>query len=400
MANTLLNPDMITREALRILHQKCNFVGNVNRQYDDSFANEGAKIGNTLRIRRPVEYVSSTGATIATGTGADSVEQNFSLTVNTQRHVPMRFTSNELTMKLDEFSQRIIEPAVARLAAGVESDALSMVDKVYNKVEAGTKVEMSEVLDVRRRLMDNLVPPGPWTALMNTQANADLVNALKGLFQDSRAIAEQYRDGMMGRTAGFNFYENTLLPSHTYGAEGGLSNYLVDGASQTSSNAESMSLVLKTGTKTVKAGDVFTIASVNRVHPESKTDTGEAQQFVALSNFTGAGTVSVSPGMVTSGPRQNVSAAAADGATLTFKGAASTAYHQSILYHPDAFAFATADLVMPRGVDMASRQVYDGISIRMLRDYAIVKDRLYTRLDVLYGYTPLYRQLACRLTDT
>lgn len=403
MANTNLTIDMITREALRVLHQKCNFVGNIRREYDDSFAQVGAKIGNSLRIRRPVKYTSSTGATIATGTGADSTEQNFTLTVSTQRHIPLRFSSEELTLDIDDFSSRYVEPAMAQLAADIENDALSMTDNVYNYVDGGTKVSMANVLSNRKNLMDNLAGPGPHTSILDTQANADLVDDLKGLFQDSTQIASQYREGMMGMTAGFEFYENTLMPNHTTGTEGGLSNYQLDGGSQTSSDTKSMTLSIKTGTNTIQKGDIFTIASVNRVHPESKADTGEAQQFVVIGGDTNTGTatsITVSPGIVDSGPRQNVSAAGANSASLTFKGSASTAYKRSLFFNKDAFTFATADLVLPNGLDFASRQVYDGISMRILRDYAIVKDVQYTRCDVLYGYTPLYRQLASVLWHT
>jgi hypothetical protein len=403
VANTNLTIDMITREALRVLHQKCNFVGNISRQYDDSFANEGAKIGDTLRIRRPVKYTSATGATIATGTGADSTEQNFSLSVNTQRHIPLRFTSEELTLDIDNFSDRYIKPAMAQLAADIENDALSMVDNVYGWVDGGTKVSMANALSSRKSLMDYLAGPGPHTALLDTQANADLVDDLKGLFQDSELIAEQYREGLMGRTAGFDFYENTLLPNHTSGAEAGGTNYQTDVASQTSSDTKSMTLSIDTGSNTIAKGDVFTIAGVNRVHPESKVDSGESQLFVVIGGDTGtasATSITISPGIVNSGPRQNVSAAPGDNATLTFKGSASTNYKRSLFFAKDAFTFATADLIMPQGLDFASRQQYDGISMRILRDYAIVKDRMYTRCDVLYGYTPLYRQLASVIWHT
>jgi hypothetical protein len=400
VSNTLLTPDMITRSALMILHQKLNFVGNIVRDYDDSFAQEGAKIGNTLRIRRPLEYATGTGATMATGTGADSVEQKFTLTVNTQRHVPMRFTSNELSMKVDDFSSRHIEPAMARLAAKIENDALSMVQDVYNNVHAGTAVSFAELMTARKKITDYLAPMSDRTALLDTQCNVDLVDALKGLFQDSTAIKKQYKEGMMGRTASFDFYENTLLPNFTSGAAGGTSNYNVNGATQTSADADSQSLIVDTGTAVIAAGDTFTIDGVNRVHPESKTDTGELQQFVALTGGTGGTTITISPGIVVSGPRQNVSAAPADTAAITFDGAASTAYYESCVFQKEAFCFGTADLVMPNGVDMASRQNYDGISLRLVRDYDIVKDRILTRIDCLYGYRTLYRQLAARIMHT
>lgn len=403
MANSNLTPDDITREALRVLHQKLNFVTNIVTEYDDSFAVEGAKIGNTLRIRQPIQYLTGTGATIATGTTIDSQENSVTLTVNSQRHVPMRFTSNEMTMKIDDFSSRHIEPAMAVLAAKIESDALSMVNKVYNEISAGTKVEFADVMDGRRKLMDNLAPGSDRYALLDTQANADLVNELKGLFNSPGEISKQNKEGLMGRTAGFDFYENTLMPSMTSGAEAGLAVYDVNGnQSHTYDKYIDATLAVVTGTKTIKAGDVFTIANVFRVHPETKVSTGELQEFVVTADHGGgAGTLNISPGIIITGPYQNCSAQAATGAAITFKGAASTAYKQSLLFQKGFACFATADLVLPsKGVMAASRQVYDGISMRMVQDYDVVKDRIYTRLDVLYGYKVLRPQLACKLRHT
>ena len=207
----------------------------------------------------------------------------------------------------------------------------------------------------------------------------------------------------MGRTAGFDFYENALLPSHTTGAEGGGTAYLTnDATAQVGSftNMNSMSLVVDTGTKTIKEGDVFTIAGVFEVHPETKVTLGSLRQFTVLADATGAGTLTVSPAIIASGPYQNCSNGAANDQALTFVGAASTAYNQSLLFQKGFACFATADLVMPTGIDFSSRQVFDGISMRMVRDYDIVKDRFLTRLDVLYGYKVLRPQLATKVWHT
>src|SRR5574340_166398 len=402
MANAVLTPDDITREALRVLHQKLNFVTNISTEYDDSFAVEGAKIGNTLRVRQPIQYTTGTGATIATGTTIDTQENSVTLTVNSQKHVPMRFTSNEMTMKIDDFSSRHIEPAMAVLAAKIEADALSMIDKVSQEVQAGTKVDFADILDGRRILGNSLAPISDRYALLDTQANADMVNALSGQFNAQEVISKQNKEGMVGRTAGFDFYENTLLPSQTSGAEGGGSAYRVNGnQSHAYTKVVEATLAVNTGTKSIKKGDVFTIASVYRVHPETKVSTGELMQFTALADLTGAGNLSISPGIVISGPYQNCSAQAGTGAVITFAGAASTAYKQSLLFQKGFACFATADLILPsKGVMAASRQVYDGISMRMVQDYDVVKDRIFTRLDVLYGYKVLRPQLACKIRHT
>lgn len=408
MANVNLTPDMITREALRILHQKLNFCGNVVRDYDDRYANEGAKIGDSLRVRLPVQYSTGTGATMATGTGADSIGSSTTLQVSSQRHVPMRFTSKEMTMDIEDFSPRHIEPAMAKLAAMVENDTLSTARKwVPNVIEAGTKVAFADVMNGRKELMDNLAPMNDRTALMDTQGNVDLVTDNKSLFNDQSQIGKQYREGSMGTFGGFSFFENTLIPKHTTGAAGGTSAYLVDGANQektlSTSDADpnSGSLIVDTGATTIKAGDVFTIGDdVFDVHPETKESTGVLKQFVVTADATGAGTLSISPAIIASGPHQNVSAVPDDNDVLTFIGAASTTYNQSILFQKGFAAFATADLVLPKGTHMASRQNYDGISLRLVSDYDVIKDRVLTRIDILYGFKVLRPDLGVRLLHT
>jgi len=406
MANINLTPDMITDKALEILHQKLNFVNNIITEYDDSFANDGAKIGDTLRIRQPIQYNTGTGSTMATGTGADTKQTSTTLTVSSQRHVPMRFTSKELTMDIDDFSDRHLEPAMSKLAAMIESDSFNMIDEVANTVHAGTAVSFAEILQGRENLSKELAPTTDRVAILDTQANVDLVDALKGLFQDSNQISNQYLEGMMGRTAGFDFYENTMLPSHTTGAVGGTSAYLVNDTAagvtdiSASEGLTSGSLIVDTGTTTIKEGDVFTIANVFEVHPETKVSTGVLRKFTVLADATGAGTLSIAPNIITGGAYQNVDSVPANNAALTFLGAASTAYKQSILFQKGFACFATADLVVPKGVHMAARRQYDGISMRLVQDYDVVKDRIYTRLDVLYGYKVLRPQLACKVLHT
>ena len=233
--------------------------------------------------------------------------------------------------------------------------------------------------------------------------NVDLVDALKTLFQDGSAISKQYKEGAMGRAAGFDFYENTLLPSHTSGVEGGLGNYLVNNADASNTDASNLtvgSLIVDTGTKTITEGDVFTIANVYEVNPESKNSNGVLKQFVVLANAAGAGTLSISPTIITSGPYQNVNSVPANNAALTFAGAASTAYKQSLLFQKGFACIAFADLVLPKGTQMASRRVFDGVSMRLVQDYDVVKDRILTRIDVLYGFKVLRPQLACKLLHT
>ena len=397
MPGTFLTPNMITREALRILHQKLTFVGSINREYDKSFAKDGAKIGDTLRVRLPNQYTVRTGQNLS---AQDTNETQVSLTVGTQRGVDTHFTSSELTLSLDDFSQRILEPSMSVLAAAIEADALTMYQDVsQSDWNGGAAATYQRLLRGRKIMQDALAPSNDRTALLNTQDNVDLVDALKGLFQDSTGIAKQYREGYMGRTGGFDFSENTLMPRHTRGAANTAYTTSTLVAALPISATPVSAITVATGTGAMNDGDVFTIANVFAVHPETKANTGVLQQFVVTTaNAGGAVSVQISPAIVLAGGAQNVVIPSTSAtASLVFFGTASATVSTSLLYQKDAFAFATADLQMPRGVDFAAREVMDGISMRIVRDYDISTDRFPCRIDVLYGFRTLRPQLAVRL---
>jgi len=373
-----------------------NFVGRINRQYDDSFAVSGAKIGTDLKIRLPNQYTVRSGATIST---QDTSETSTTLTVSTQKGVDVNFTSQDLTLSMDDFSERILEPAMSVLAANIESDALSMYKDVYNQVNnQGSAATYAKLLGVRKVLVDNLTPMDKTaTMLLQTQDNVDLVDAMKGLFQPSAILAEQMRDGSLGRSAGFEFFENTMLARHTSGSENGSSTTItINGANQTGSTLT----VANGSSKTLKKGDIITLAGCNRVHPETKADTGSAQQFTVTADVSAGGTsIGISPAIVITGATQNCSAAPTDSGAVTKVGTASQAYGVSMGFHRDAFTFATADLIMPKGVHFAAREVMDGISMRIVQNYDITNDKLPCRIDVLYGYKTIRPQLACRFAN-
>lgn len=393
MANAFLTPTAVTRAALAILHQKLNFIGNINRQYDDSFAKSGAKIGDSLKIRLPNQYTVRTGATLST---QDTTETSTTLQIATQKGVDLNFTSVDLTLNLQDFSERILEPAMAVLAANIEADAMSMYKNVWNVIDNdAAAISYLNVMQGRQRLNEELAPQdGKRVALLSPTHNTKLLDALKGLFHDSGAIKEQYREGMMGRTGGFDFYENTHVSDHTTGTAAKTTGYLSNGATQSGA-----SITVDTGTTSFLIGDVVTFAGVFRVHPETKVSTGVLQQFVITANSgTSATTLAISPAIVASGATQNVSNTVADNsAVVKVAAGASEHINSSMVFHKDAFTFATADLVMPQGVDFSAREVMDGLSMRIVRQYDISNDKFPCRLDILYGYKAIRPQLACRI---
>lgn len=406
MANALLTPTAVTREALRILHQKLNFIGNINRSYDDSYAKSGAKIGDSLKIRLPNQYSVRTGAALTTGTGLDTTESSVTMQVATQKGVDTSFTSADLTMDLDDFSSRILEPAMSVLAANIESDAYSMYKDVFNTIDNdGNAITFKNIMEGRQKLNENLAPlDNNRCAILQPSHTTDLVDALKGLFHDSKAVGKQYREGMMGRTGGFDFFENSLITNHTTGtAAEGDSLYNVDGADQVSSAEEiatnTFTLTVGTGTTTFEKGDIVTLTGTNEVHPESKADLGVAKQFVVVSGGTATTTeLTLSPALVITGAKKSGTAAPTNAGAITKVGAGNAeTMTSSMVFHKDAFAFATADLTMPEGVDFSAREVLDGISMRIVRDYQIGSDTFPCRIDVLYGFKTIRPQLACRL---
>ena len=394
MANTLLTPTAVTRGALAILHQKANFIGNINRQYDDSFAKSGAKIGDSLKIRLPNQYTVRTGATLST---QDTTETSTTLQVATQVGVDLNFTSADLTLSMEDFSSRILEPAMSALAANIEATVYAGCYKAVNNMIDGDAAAMAYdyMMQGRQRMNEELAPmDGDRTAIWSPYHARKLNVDLKGLFNDSAQVAKQYREGIVGRTGGFDHYENTHVGKHTTGTAAKTTGYLSNGATQSGA-----AITVDTGTTSFLVGDVITFAGVNAVHPETKADLGRLAQFVVTANSgTSATSLAISPAIVATGATQNVTTTVADNSAIVKVGAgASETLDTSMVFHKNAFTFATADLVMPQGVDFAAREVLDGISMRIVRQYDIANDKFPCRLDVLYGYKAIRPTWACRV---
>lgn len=401
MANNILTIDMITRKALEILENNLVITRNVNRQYDDSFAKEGAKIGSTLRIRLPDRALVTDGAALQV---QDDNEQNTSLTVSSQKHIGVNFTTAELTMSLDDFADRVLKPRISQLAASVDADVANAYKGIYNTVGTpGTTPATSLVLlQAQQKLNEGAAGMRPRFATVNPAANAGLVEGMKGLFHAGDVISRQFKAGMMGADV-LGFDEINMSQSikmHTTGSRNATGGSV--SATISTQGATSVALAGLGANATVKQGDVFTIGGVFAVNPQTRESTGSLQQFTVTADVTasggGAATVSVSPAIYTaSHALATVDSFPQSSAAVVFVGAASTQYPQNMVYHKDAITFATADLLLPQGVDMASRAVHNGISLRVVRQYDINNDRMPCRIDVLYGYSTIRPQMACRM---
>ena len=410
MANNLLTISKITNEALMVLENELTFTSEVDRNYDDQFAVVGAKIGNTVNVRKPGRFIGTTGPALNV---EDFNETSVPVTLSTQFHVDTQFTTQDLALSLDMFSDRVLKPAIAAIANKIDRDGMQMATlQTANIVgTAGTPPTGLITYLTAGAYLDSEGAPrdGRRSCIVEPFTSATIVDSLKGLFVPQEAIGEQYRKGLMGRdSAGMNWKMDQNVVSQTFGSFAGTATVSTTGASGflTSGWASSSTITLTaTGTVALNAGDTFQIAGVYAVNPQNRQayGTNKLRNFVVKQAVTGTdGTLSVvvSPAVITAGQFQNVSIPSTSStAAVTFFNKTGTVSPQNIIMHRNAFTLAVADLELPEGVHFAGRASDKeiGLSMRVVRQYTINNDSIPTRLDVLYGWAPLYPELACRV---
>ncbi len=377
MANQFLNTQLITREILSVLRQKLTFLRKINMEYKGEFAVTGAKIGDTVNIRVP------THAKIRSGRIMDAsnmVDKTVPLTISDQTGVDLVWNSSDMALKIDDFSARYLDQPIADLASRIEQTVLQRaLPFAANFVpNADGKLDFVEALRANKVLTDNLAPTRRFL-VTNTSGTVQVVDQLKGFFNAQDRLAEQYEDGLMARAAGFDWFETTNMPAQAYGTSAIPGTYQVNGANQTGS-----SIAVNTGTGTLVAGQHVTFAGVFAVNPATKVSTGVLQTFVVTANYAGgAGNLQISPAIVTSGPEQNVTASPAAAAAVAVLGATAQT-GVNLGFARDFLTFATVDLPLPENKE-ASRMQFDGLSLRMIRDYDTVNDQFLNRVDILWG---------------
>lgn len=404
MANTLLTISMITNMAEEVLENNLSFTKHVKRDFDDQFGNKGAQIGDTLNIRLPVRYVPTSGQALQV---QNSTESSVALVLNKQYQQAMAFSTKDMTLSIDEFTDRFVKPAVASLANNIDYDGLALYKDVYQAVGVAGTTPTSSLTYLQAGVkLDNSAAPyrdGLRAAVLNPIAQASLVNGNIALFNPARVISDQYLEGAMGPALGFKFEMDQNVQAHTFGNVNGS---VTVGTTSVSGDTTIVLSGFTASTDTLAQGDVFSVAGVFAVNPQSRVSTGQVQQFVvtaaATADVSGNITASISPAIVynpSDQSLQTVTALPASGSAVTFFGSAGTISPQNMVFHRDAFTFGNAELIMPGGLDMAARKKSDklNISIRLVRAYDINNDRLPARLDVIGGWKTIRPQLACRV---
>lgn len=399
---------IVAKMAAGFLADHVQFVKSIDKADASDFEGKnGYQAGDTVQINIPSQFTLGTTADI-TSTIQDVVEKKVALTVNNQYNVPIAFTSAEIATDfgMKSWAQRVLKPAMITLGNNIESDCLlqaknavgnlvgtagSTVFDTDTILAAGQKIDEAGCADYDNRFV-----------LLNPAANRSAVNARKGLFQSSSAIADQYKNGYMGMADGFTFLRNNLLATHTNGADVAVA---VEATVLTpATGATQLGVDGVTSGATIKKGSVFTIADVYDVHPVTKDTLPTLKQFVVTADVTETAsnqvTMSISPTIYSaaSGALQNVSALPADEAAVTFVGSASTGYAQNLAYHKSAFRFVSLPLIQPDGVDFVGQETVDGITVRIVRAYDIKSDKMILRADVLWGMANVRPEWACRIT--
>lgn len=407
MSNTLSVIDMVARETLRLAHEKLTYLGTINRNYDDQYAKTGAKIGDSLRVRNPNQYVRRQGSRVMNV--QDQAETTQTITASTQDGVDMKFNSAELALSIDELSRRYIEPATSVLVSGIEGDVLvANTKQVYNLTGTagtvvGTSGDIGAITDARAKLNQYLAPKTDRSVQFDSVTMGSIVNGAKALFHDGAQVKEAFREGYYTRNAMADWYEN----EKTWGLTNG---------SDVTANTDANALVTDGGTTLdfhtlgaqQVAGQVFTIAGVYACHPETKQAYAHLQQFTIIT-ANNSGATTISPPTYLTGAKKNVcSSTGADLAvsdfnakTLTFFGSASntTPYRQNLMYHRDFATFVTADLPLMDDAIRCVRRSQDGLSLRVWQGSDIRNDELLLRIDILYGYKVLRPEWACRISN-
>ena len=413
MSNTLLTISKITNEALMVLENELTFTSEVNREYDDQFSVSGAKIGSTVNVRKPARFIGTTGPALSV---EDFNETSIPVTLNTQFHVDTQFSTADLALSLDMFSDRVIKPGVAAIANKIDRDGLVLAKNNVANIVGTAGVPPTSLLTylTGQAYLDSEGAPrdGRRACIVEPFTSATIVDSLKGLFMPSAKISEQYEKGMMGTdSAGMRWRMDQNVVSQTFGsyATATLStNTATFTGSLTSGWASSSTITIAAATAAapIQQGDVITIANVYAVNPQNRQPygTNRLRNFVVTSAVTissgGSASVTVSPAIITAGQFQNVFVSAtSSSAVVTPFNNTGTVSPQNIILHRNAETLACADLELPMGVVFAGRASDKelGLSIRVCRQYTINNDSIPCRLDVLYGWAMLYPELACRV---
>ncbi|MBT3010802.1 MAG: hypothetical protein KME41_03670 [Candidatus Thiodiazotropha sp. (ex Lucina pensylvanica)] len=407
--NAIITPEMITNESLRLLHDKLPFVSRINRRYSDEFKQGGARRGDDeVLVRFPNRYVVRDGPRLQ----AQSTEESAAyLKLTEQKGVDLEVTSKDLTLHIDDFSRRYLDPAMSTLASTIEEDVLqATLAEVVHVIHPQEMLPMPDWYDGMSLLgawFDvNLIPSDQRRLVMNSYDQAEMVDSLKGYAQGDASVSHQYETGRMKRFQGFDIGSSLSMPVRESrgrvetGDECGITPLDLAQAGDSFDTVNATELPGEEEMNPLpKPGDWITFAGVYPVHPETK----DPVRLFGLKPFkvesVVGNKVTFTPRLVWAGPKQNAAGISGERFDAVMnKGTDGQHYYRwNVAFDPEAIAFVTADLALPKDVDFAHRSNHEGIGMRVVRKYNMQEDSFPCRIDVLYGRKLLRPDSVCLL---
>lgn len=420
MTNMVLTNQEISFKNLMLLENSVSFTKKVVRRYDDKFGRAGAKIGYILNIRKPARSVSTAGQGIQL---QDYIERSVPLVLNKQYQQACAFTSSDLALSLDDFTNRVTKPKIVQLANDIDYDGMQQFVNV--PAEVGTPGTVPNVLDTYQNATQIIADEGfpidsedDVTVHISPKMMRVIFPQLQGLINNGsvpvgflRNLAkgegggDDFIKGKVTTAAGMEWYRTQNAPTFTTGTQGGTPT--VNGAGQTGSSIATQAW--SNSIQVLNQGDIVFFAGVHRINPLTRQSTGDLRPFVVLANVTsnGSGQANIpiacvdGDGITLAGPYQTVDISPANGAVVTVQGASAVQSYRGLAFHPEAFCFGCADLEMYENqhiMEMAADKEL-GLAIRMWAMPDINTDRLLMRLDVLGGWLTMYPQGAVRIAS-
>lgn len=408
MANTLLNPKVYANVMLKLLKNNLVMGRLVTTQFNDKFK----KVGNTVYVKKPPEFVVREGAVAQV---QDVTEHEIPVVLDRQRGIDISFTSLEDTLDVDSLlTNAIMQAEAAQLAQTIDSDLMAMCLEFPNWAGTpGQTVNSATDFFKGPELLDLMaVPQSDRAGVLSPVDYWALAGTFTGLYAQQSVANDALMRAKIPLLGNVQPYMTQSVINLTCGTRAATAASQVDGANQnvtyaSLANDYKQTLDVKglTAGHTIKAGEVFTIANMYAVNPRTKQSTGNLYQMVVLEDAQadGAGLVelTIANPIITSGAYQTVDSAPADGAAISWMGTASTAYRQNAIFHKSAISLVFAKLTDPyTGTASYATDPETGISIRYWRTSDGINDTHLHRWDVLYGVKNVDRRLGTRLSGT
>lgn len=421
--NVELTPNVFAKLVLMNLGRDLYVCKNMNHDVTQEFAQKNNKIGSSVMVRKPYRFTVSKGLTYQP---QPVVDTQTPVTVSQVAQVAFDWNSVEKCLSVREANALYAVPAGIALASQINREAATFIaDNTFNSVGTlGTApTSQTTYLNAGDLLVAQGLPNEEQKNLcliINRKMSSAYVNGVAGVFNPQSVVSQQIEKGeIVNRLFGYRIEQDQTINRHTTGTYSG-SPLANSATAQTGSggNNGTMSVITDgwgSGVSALKKGDVITFGSatsatvggVNSVHPQTKVDTGYQQQFTVLADVndtTGAMTILVAPAAtpVTIDPQYaNVTGGIVDNAIITVVSATGVVGDQGLLMHMSSFAFVSVPMEAPDpGEGALVTQIRDdetGIAIRIIKAFDYINSRHINRMDVLYDFSPLYREMAVKI---